>query len=561
MATKKVAILGGGVAGLTAAHELTRCGGFTVEVYERADTPGGKAKSNVKPGSGMNGLKDLPGEHGFRFFPGFYRHVPDTMRRIHFPGNANGVLDNLISAPLGGIAQEYKPLYTFPAHVPHTLNDWRQLFQSWFARAELGLQPGEAPYFISRLFDFMTTCTKRRFATLENKTWWNYTDADGHSLQYRKLLVCGLTRSLVAMRAEDANTRTVASILVQMIMSMTSQSGTMDRVLNAPTSDAWITPWVNVLKTDGVCFKCKSEVQSLQSDGTKITGAAVRDIDAGTVSQIQADYYIAAFPLEVAQQLLVPLAPNAPSLGRIQDLCYEWMNGLQFYLPRDVQVCPGHIICADSTWAVTLISQPQFWSGVDLGQYGDGTVKGLISIDISDWTQPGTKFTNKRADQCSENEIVKEVFAQLRAHLAVTADPLSQSDLSNWFLDPSITFPGAPPVANSQPLLVNTAGSWANRPDAKTEIPNLFLASDYVRTNTDLATMEGANEAARRAVNALLVVAQSNAPHCNVWEFPEPAIFEPFKRVDELLFNLHLPHPGFDALESLEAIGSFFGIN
>jgi len=36
------------------------------------------------------------------------------------------------------------------------------------------------------------------------------------------------------------------------------------------------------------------------------------------------------------------------------------------------------------------------------------------------------------------------------------------------------------------------------------EIPNLFLASDYVKTNTDVACMEAANEAARRAVNALL---------------------------------------------------------
>ena len=38
------------------------------------------------PGSGAGGRADLPAEHGFRFFPGFYRHLPDTMRRI--PGAA-----------------------------------------------------------------------------------------------------------------------------------------------------------------------------------------------------------------------------------------------------------------------------------------------------------------------------------------------------------------------------------------------------------------------------------------------------------------------------------------
>src|SRR5262249_52815529 len=61
-----------------------------------------------------------------------------------------------------------------------------------------------------------------------------------------------------------------------------------------------------------------------------------------------------------------------------------------------------------------------------------------------------------------------------------------------------------------EPLLVNAVRTWAHRPDAFTNIPNLFLASDYVRTFTDLATMEGANEAARRAVNAILSTSGSN---------------------------------------------------
>ena len=41
----------------------------------------------------------------------------------------------------------------------------------------------------------------------------------------------------------------------------------------------------------------------------------------------------------------------------------------------------------------------------------------------------------------------------------------------------------------------------ADRPDAATTIPNLFLAADYVRCDVDLATMEGANEAGRQAAD------------------------------------------------------------
>src|SRR4051794_41489687 len=87
-AGKRVAVLGGGMAGLAAAHELAERG-FLVDVYERKAL-GGKARSIPVEGTAAGGRKPLPGEHGFRFFPGFYHHVPDTMRPIPFGKNAHG---------------------------------------------------------------------------------------------------------------------------------------------------------------------------------------------------------------------------------------------------------------------------------------------------------------------------------------------------------------------------------------------------------------------------------------------------------------------------------------
>src|SRR4051812_7537712 len=81
----KVIIIGGGVAGMSAAHELVERG-FEVEVYDRhTQYCGGKARSVDVPGTNTQDHdKFLPGEHGFRFFPGFYKHVTDTMKRIPF---------------------------------------------------------------------------------------------------------------------------------------------------------------------------------------------------------------------------------------------------------------------------------------------------------------------------------------------------------------------------------------------------------------------------------------------------------------------------------------------
>ena len=89
---------------------------------------------------------------------------------------------------------------------------------------------------------------------------------------------------------------------------------------------------------------------------------------------------------------------------------------------------------------------------------------------------------------------------------------------------------------------MNTIDTWQYRPEAAVEIPNLFLASDYVRTYTDLATMEGANEAARRAVNAILDASGANAKKCGIWPLHEPVVFAPLCEYDYWRFKIGWSH-------------------
>jgi uncharacterized protein with NAD-binding domain and iron-sulfur cluster len=96
----KVIILGGGVAGMSAAHELIERG-FEVEVYDRHKLyAGGKARSVHIKVPGEEKDQPLPGEHGFRFFPGFYKHVTDTMSRIPFT-NKDGSIATILLQPNG----------------------------------------------------------------------------------------------------------------------------------------------------------------------------------------------------------------------------------------------------------------------------------------------------------------------------------------------------------------------------------------------------------------------------------------------------------------------------
>jgi hypothetical protein len=75
-----------------------------------------------------------------------------------------------------------------------------------------------------------------------------------------------------------------------------------------------------------------------------------------------------------------------------------------------------------------------------------------------------------------------------------------------------------------------------------TGLGNLFLAADYVRTSTDLTSMEGANEAGRRAARGVLRAAGLAAEGVRVFEFPAINRFRMMRSLDERLHQAGLAH-------------------
>jgi uncharacterized protein with NAD-binding domain and iron-sulfur cluster len=302
-------------------------------------------------------------------------------------------------------------------------------------------------------------------------------------------------------------------------------------VLNGPTNAAWIEPWTQRLRDLGVRFALGAEVRALDVRDQRISAARIVD-ENGAQRTIDADYFVVALSAEQARKLWSPdVLAVRPELAAMDRLYVDWMNGIQFYLRRPADISRGHTAYIDAPWSLTSITQNQLWTR-KLTEFGDGTVQDCLSVDISDWSTPGMLY-GKPAKECTREEIAREVWAQVTAHLDDRATVLRDDDLHSWFLDPGITWQSDQQRnANADPLLINTAGSWEYRPESHGALENLFLAGDYVRTNIDLATMEGANESARTAVNALLDVSGSNAERCRMFTLYRAAEFEPLRRID-----------------------------
>ncbi|MEO3788292.1 FAD-dependent oxidoreductase [Actinocorallia sp. B10E7] len=547
---QNVAVLGGGMSGLAVAHELIERG-FTVDVYERKAL-GGKARSIPVPGTGSGGRGPLPGEHGFRFFPGFYRHVTDTMRRIPFTGKAGGVRDNLVNVSAGrlsrsgGRADLGLPDLNGPGAGGLDAAWLRETFTGLLQQVT-SLPALEIAFFVNRYLVYMTSGEARRYGQWENVSWWDFIRAEGKSAEYKTIVAKFLTRGLVAVKEEVASTRTVGNMGQAFLLSAFGLGNDGDaglaRMLNAPTNEAWIDPWTADLRAKGVRFHLGRTVEALEVKNGRIDAAHAVDT-SGRRHRIEADWFVCAVPPDRAVRLWsAEILEHAPELEGTRHLHTDWMNGIQFYLRKTPRGLGELLSFMDSPWQLTAILQSGIWNR-DFGRdYGDGTVADCLSLDISDWDTPGILY-GRPAKRCTPAQIAKECWAQMKAHLEDTGSSVLPDDiLHSWFLDPAITWhPDLGRNTNDELLTVNTIGTWTKRPKARTGIPNLFVAGDYVQTSTDLATMESANESARAAVNALLEAADSPAAPAKTWKLYQPPELEALKKLDTQRYNAGRPN-------------------
>ena len=217
-------------------------------------------------------------------------------------------------------------------------------------------------------------------------------------------------------------------------------------------------------------------------------GARLRSATLKGGETIEADWFVAALPLEVMHGLISDeVAKAAPGLARFRTIdpawMTSWMVGAQYWLKTDRPIVRGHMFFPDSEWALTAISQAQFWkqSGPAYeDRYGDGAVHGVLSVDISDWFEPSRHTGLKAAETTTREEVLDEIWrhqgrAQRPGELVVRDE-----DVLHRYLDSGIVFGwGARPI-NKTLLLNHPPGSHGYRPPPATAIDNL-LALDYAQ--------------------------------------------------------------------------------
>lgn len=568
-----IVIAGAGIAGLAAATILAEAG-MRVTLCEAAPQAGGKAKS-------FRRADGHPTEHSLRIYLDYYQTLLTLFARI--PTESGGtVLDNLVGVnavrvyrhrTFGRAArpvplQRRRPAF---AWILEKVFDPLQQFGRILSRSALvtvgmasrGVPPIDAIGYLYAHVRLLWKCNERLIAELADISYAEYLQLSGKSPQVRTFF-SALPRIFVAARP-SAEAAAIAPIVLKGLFHFTSRPSALNgatapsiMMMNGPTSERMIDPWVRHLKNLGVDIQFDTRIRELEFEDGR-----VRALISADRRRITCDYAILALPYLTLRELAESecVEQHLPHLAQEHAIALESSNGIQVFLRAIPSTWPSYMRPGvvgthfESEWSLVSVLQGEgFWRNVHLPA---GT-EYVLSITWSDVDKPGPVF-GRPASECTPDEILTECLSQCG---------LDHSPVLGWQIDHELKYLSEtdyqsvagelPPhlayapsrgqrMVNLSPLTILTPGARRRSPCIRTEVPNLFLAGEasYEPDLTFLVpTMEKAASSGYLAAHQVIGVAASHAAPDLKINFSDPAPFAVLRRVDRWFWNRrHKPEP------------------
>ncbi len=458
----------------------------------------------------------LPGEHGFRYFPSFYWHVFDTMRRIRLlddrarssPRRYQTVFDNLVSTERVSLATRRVAragdtsypegarggkTIVIPRRPPRSIREAVEVLRALVA--DLGHQPSDVAHIALKLARYLTSGPARR-ATYEQMTFAEFVEADKLTRQCREDLDKA-PEVLGGMRSSESDARTQGNVALQILLGDLRDTGVLDATLNGPTSSVWFLPWRDYLSEvhqvkfrEGTLLGFKAlagrVVPRIKWPGTLDRGDPREDTQFVLALDLPAYLPVvdgdpdrlnlcAAFleaQQEIASQEGIEKQPgDFAALNRwIQQSCWNWsasdgavaqsgpmrnLAGVQFFFGANQQPTRGHTMYVDAAWRLSSIAQPSFWS---VPRSGTDQPRGLVSVDVGEWHTPDAH--GRTAWESTREQIHESVWYQINEHLGKSVTCPTHAHLDEGI----VLDAGGKPKGNRTPYLITRPEDWPLRP-------------------------------------------------------------------------------------------------
>lgn len=580
---KTVSIFGGGIAGMTVAHELIEKG-FDVIVYEKDDALGGMAKSKRN--------NDIPSEHSWRGYADFYYNALEIMKRIpiknsckkesyqknitleevkkhttaddlwtHYKGNVYDITLFVSSHPGGNIIlnaggknlQEMWNLYNVKWHnnnnrVLKTLERYKigvledkekydqqatTVFDNLSDKElnflylesnkpynrQLGVSISDYPY----LFYIFSKC----LVSHERREYW----FQQYFLPFIKDKVSNDTYNYLMYGVSgpgfgfDFNTISIEHFVY--FIEQNYYTDSIWKVMMKPTSEAWIEPWKEYLESKGVKFFLGAKLEKINYEKKRIVSCVLSD---GKI--VTSDEYCLCINPNPAIEILKNSGMD--ELYKQHLLIQTINNQIGFYIAFDKKINfpkdKNAFVIIDSPYNITFYPQDEHWcKNTNLGK----NVKSLWS---------GTCIIPQEGIQLSRENFIKQVIQQIFDSKSLLemlgGGNFKENIISAEIYDEWVYKDGQLESTNKK--WNNNVSNEKHRPEQKTDYENFYIGGSHTKTSINIWTMESAVESGKLVSNLILrkndLKLATLVTHQSVW------LLKKIQNIDNILYRNNLPN-------------------
>ena len=520
-----VIVVGGGVAGLTAAHRLLQRG-YDVTLIEANDFLGGKLAAHRRRDvettkEKCSACENQGGclrrgdwhEHCYHMYLNWYHNFWELMEEV-------GVLDSLVAQPAiynihrRDIGESVSPAIPF-ANMGSPWTTLTNMFAGTGGPADMMLlgqtqadlagEPEHRDTWLEKtsITAFMKSrayTTDQALATTMRTTAQAFASPSylSSARSYKGLLSYGMRLPEPSMWLLTANAQ--RAIFMPWLMRLARVANCVEvlneygdflkeepfealRTHSAPKGNRNGKLTIRMLTSlkslridedTGLIVKIELE-QNRTSPTVQNSGAPVNAAKPVEWMDVKGDL-ILAVPLDVLGRLATPeIASWAPNLPDVRYLRTEPMISMDLFFKRRLPGLPNGItVLLDSPYEMNFFDNSQTWKDLAHGH----TVLNVVASNAD------TLVTY------SGEHIKKTLKKELRRYIEFSYDDVFEC---RTYLQTNI----------GEQLFVNQVGSWQWRPQTTCGISNLFIAGDYCQTFIDVVTIEGATVSGLMAAEAL----------------------------------------------------------
>ena len=494
--SKKIIVVGGGIAGLSVCYELSKIKNYSIELYEMKEHLGGLSKSNRY----KDGIYD---EHSWRGFNSNYKNLLDIMKNIK-DGDHNLIKNLNTKNKLISSLNTYTPLLKSV-----TFLSVLKLIHFHLSCQLSGTKRVNNILAYQKIMD--------RLSFLNKKSMYLILDT---------LLHIGPDPAIISVKSSiNAARHFVTDEWYH---------------LGKPTQEGLISPWEKHLSKNNVKIYKKHKLTKINFDNNAITNLVFNDNKVK-----KADYYVLALPPYALNTLFFQTNISIPTkiqLKKLDETGYHKEISFRLFFKEKVNV-GSNLSLPETDWGIVLIPIHEYWfKDTYLGK----DIKSIISGTCVTGYQSSSK-TNKNIFTSKLNQIKKEIKRQLESNTELNT-LLKKNNKGKELKDFKYTIKlwkewyNTPNGSNTNDVYwTNTYQTAKYRLDQDIGIKNTFFCGVHTKTVTDIATMESACESAKLACIQLLK--KDNKKHnIYLYQYKKNIFLRAIHAVDDILYYLNAPN-------------------